>query len=660
MCGISGIVDLKGSGFSDVSNLTLITNAIKHRGPDDEGYYIVGREGQTTELRSDDSDETLGQLTHISDFSQEFKLGFGHRRLSIIDTSSAGHQPMLNNTGDYCIVFNGAVYNYIELREELQSKGYEFKSDTDTEVVLNAYIEWGREALDRFNGMFAFVIYDKKSQELFGARDRTGVKPMYYYVAEGKFAFASELKALQKLDGIGDNVNQAAAFDFLVLNKMERTDDSIFSNIKELSQSHFFIYNLQSGVLNVCRYFTPTYNSERTSLSSDKEKNYIEKTKELIESSIKLRLRADVKIGSALSGGIDSSSIVCQISELLKHGGVKDMQNVFTSSFKESSIDESKWAKLVVENTGVHWNQTFPKANDLLRNLEDMVYSQDIPLRSTSTYAQYAVMKLVKENGVKVILDGQGGDELFAGYHQHLHIYWKDLLKHGRVKELANQGKQYGLSFRKMLKVISKFSLKHNYLKKLSAQKRHAMELKYYNEFNYLSKDFLQQNLGGYKQDRDVQKNLNEMLSYEYYDGPLKELLKCEDRNSMRFGIESRTPFADDINLMDNQFQIPSVYKLKGGVTKHLLRESMKELIPSSIYNRKDKLGFVTPNNQWIRSIKSDLRHYFEEDNSGILDSKAILRDFDVLFNPKSDRENYRLFKLISFCVWHKVFMGKK
>lgn len=665
MCGIAGVVKFSRKEFDIIKALMDMNFTQRHRGPDDEGFLFANKDLNVPAGGKDSPDTIWGSSApylpkqNVNDLSGDFLIGLGHRRLSILDLSPAGHQPMCNDFNTW-IVFNGEIYNYIELKQELIDLGYQFLTATDTEVILNSYKEWGKDCVNHFNGMWSFVIYDKNLNLLWGSRDITGVKPLYYYKDSNFFAFASEQKALLQLDFIKKEINPPAVFDLFAFNQIEKEPESFFKGIFELPPAHSFSLDMTNNGFQTWKYYQPNVNYNHEPFSKAKSKTYSEEIKELLLKAIEIRLRADVPVGSCLSGGLDSSSIVCLTDALIKKGQAKNSaQKVFTTSFKDKAFDESQWAKIIAEHTGTEWHQTFPAKEELLNDLEKLVECQNIPLISTRTYAQYRVMQLIKENNIKVVLDGQGGDELFAGYHHHYYPFLMGLFKNCSYKALINEFKT-NEAIPNIKQHLIKSYLKDSLLDKIPMAIKPRMHRMKFSELNLLNKDFLHENRDRYKPDNIARTaSLNHILNYDYFSGPLKYLLRCEDRCSMHFSIESRTPFSDDRHLMDYLFSIPSNYKIHNGVSKHLLRTSMKNILPEKVRKRQDKMGFTTPNNYWIREIKDEVRGYFENDTTGIIDKEKILNNYDTFFNPMSSEENFRIFKFISFAIWLKVFEMK-
>jgi asparagine synthase (glutamine-hydrolysing) len=417
MCGIAGIFS-SGREISG-SDIRQMCDILKHRGPDDEGYLFYRPKPKSLSLLhgSDSALREGADITNIGPVKDALLLG--HRRLSIIDLSVAGHQPMLYGGNELAIIFNGEIYNYVELKEELIRKGHKFRTHTDTEVVLASYAEWGDRCLEKLNGMWSFVILDTKRNILFGARDRLGVKPFYYFNDNGIFAFASEIKALISLPFVGRQINEENLYDYLMWGDPENVHSTFFKSIYKLPHSNFFTFDLSSGNFTIEKYYELKYNKSLGIFKKEEYEHHCGNVRKIFFKAIDIRLRADVPVGSCLSGGIDSASIVTVISEILKAKNlsqVGDMQKVFTASFEGMPIDETKYACAVAGKTNSIWSRVSPASGELWEDLEKLVYMQDEPFNSTSVYAQYRVMKLAAENRVKVVLDGQGGDELFTGY----------------------------------------------------------------------------------------------------------------------------------------------------------------------------------------------------------------------------------------------------
>ena len=665
MCGIAGIISF--SGKHDLPRLVSgMTKVIRHRGPDGEGFLLVSDDavvcagGDDTPKDIFESRFPWSPAAHADKLEGNFKVALGHRRLSIIDLSPAGHQPMCDADKRYWLTYNGEIYNYIEVREELKKLGHHFITGTDTEVIINAYKQWGEECVLRFNGMWGFVLYDRKENKLFGSRDRFGVKPFYYFKDKDVFAFASEQKALVKQSFVKTGINDKAVVDFFVKSEIEYEEEGMFKNIIELFPSHSFTLDIETGSLRKWKYYSLPFSTKYEKYNEAKLNEATEQVRELLVNAVALRLRSDVTVGSCLSGGVDSSTIVGIINHLLakdKSIHIGDRLKVFTASFREQSIDESKWAKHVVDRTGADWKQAFPSSSELLKDLRDLIYCQDVPIWSTSTYAQYRVMQLARQNGVTVVLDGQGGDELFAGYDPYYLPFWKEMS--------ANEGRTAALKEMKAFRPLSqsipfniKQNLKHRLLPKLGAGIQKKLQHTYFEELQYLDDELLSAHKESFSFPEMESSSLNAALHSEFYNTRLKGYLKCEDRCSMWHSVESRTPFADDHQLIEYVFGLPPVYKIHDGINKFILRKAAAPFAPAQVLERKDKMGYVTPTRKWISEMRNELRPLFDETLKDYFDTSRINKDFDKLFDRPHLPDNGRIFKFISFATWKKAFFG--
>ena len=660
MCGIGGIVRFSKHVNDIKSSAILLNKLIAHRGPDGEGYLLHHQQktlaafGKDTPQACIQNQLDYASQINVNEANEVYNLVLLHRRLSIIDLNASGHQPMCIDAGNIWITFNGEIYNYIEIRKELQEKGCIFKSESDTEVVLYAYKIWGKKCLQKFNGMWAFVIFDKSKNILFGARDRFGVKPFYYYKDKDVFAFASEQKALVKMPFIKTGIRHEAVYDYFVKGEIEYETQSFFKHINELFPSQCFELDINSGNLREEKYYELKTNESYVNYNDLDFLNAKNRTAQLLNNAVKLRLRADVPVGACLSGGIDSSAIVSLMNQLNKESQVQEKIKLFTASFNDITIDESPFAARVAEQTNSSFYRVFPQAEELVSDLENLIYCQDVPIWSTSTYAQYRVMQKAKETGVKVVLDGQGGDELFGGYHSYMYNYWAELLKQFKWGSMHKEMKGF-LPWHLRYQFFIKQHLRFSTIRKLPVFLQYQINRNYFGDLYYLNPQFLNENKKRLKSE-PVPKNLNSMLVQEFTNTRLKAYLKCEDRCSMWHSVESRTPFADDINLIEYAFQLPSSYKIKNGVNKHILRESMRGVVPDIILNRKDKMGFATPNSQWIKNIKEAVRPYFDDSLKDYFDMHKINRDFDQMFSNNLGPDDTRTFKFIAFAVWKKVY----
>ena len=655
MCGITGII--YKHNYDSPIDIIRMNNAIAHRGPDGEGFIAINSfEKEVIHLGGK---KTPVNYPSINDFKGSANIYLAHRRLSILDLSPAGHQPMSNNDKSLWITFNGEIYNYKELKNELKNLGFEFKSHTDTEVLLYTYEKWGKKCLEKLNGMFSFVIYDQKNNILFGARDRFGVKPLYFTNNDSFFAFNSEIKGLLANEKISRKINLDAAAAYLKNGLETYYEETMFENVFELLPSHFFIYNISSNALTISKYFELEFNDV---WSSYNEKAFIEaaeKVKELVLEATRLRLNADVTVGSCLSGGIDSSSIVCSINYLLKtekFSSLGPTQEVVTACFDKKSIDESYWAKLVAEKVNAKWIPVYPKRHELVNDLQDIIYSQDVPFGSTNIYAQYRVMKAARENDITVMLDGQGGDELFTGYASYYKTYYSEAFKN-KEEELLKQEQKYVKNTPFGHAKIKDFYIKKQYgeiARFYYRMKKRILPLFIKPKTPLQPSDFVL--IDGKKYPKSNYTTLNSMLYAFISTDVLPRLLKYEDRNSMRFSIESRTPFADDINLINYVFSLPGVYKIHNGWNKYLLRESMKGIIPEKVRLRTSKLGFTTPENDWLNNMKPVVFDFVKKELNEIINLNLLYKDWDNLYMLLNKNGKTTIWKYINFILWYNIF----
>jgi asparagine synthase (glutamine-hydrolysing) len=655
MCGIAGVFSVTQpvpAGW-----IRIATDVLRHRGPDDEGFVAIrSRDNPCVELVGPESRVPGVRLEQFEGRAAGF---LGHRRLSIIDLSPAGHQPMADADESCWIVFNGEIYNYQELRDELRQHGYAFRTNTDTEVLLYAYRQWGTAFLSRLNGMWAFVIYDRRRNVLVGARDRFGVKPLYYWHDSGSFAFASEIKALVSLPFVERRINDAAAFDYLVLGRSQVGAEGFFQGIHELLPSLAFEYDVSSGRLKTWRYFDLLVNDRWESFNGREMDRHVERLRGRITEAVRLRLRSDVPVGTCLSGGVDSSTIVGMVNRLQEQEEltqVGERQRVFTACYDNPAIDESRWAQAVVEQTKTSWHRAFPRAAGLRTDLEDLVYAQDVPFGSTSIYAQYSVMRLARENGVTVLLDGQGADELFTGYQSYYPAFFLEMIRSAALRDLAREFQGLKNAPVRAVDVCRSLgrSLGIAWSPTLSRGRAVTMMRP---ETSYIETDFWHAHQERLETVPSKPRwSLNRMLADNMTGGMLRSLLRYEDRNSMRFSIESRTPFADDISLIGDVFSIPSVYKIHDGWSKSLLRRAAGPVLPVGIRGRTDKVGFATPEYHWIQELKAELKDYITDNLKPYVNVGRLQADWDTLVGSQPRTGITHLWKFINFAIWKQIY----
>lgn len=611
MCGIAGIYSLYHLPIS-AGLLKKMTDIQRHRGPDDEGHYINN------------------------------SVGLGHRRLSIIDLSPAGHQPMCNEDGTIWITYNGEVYNYIELTPELKAKGHVFSSSTDTEVIIHAYEEYGEECLQKFNGMFAFAIWDERKKKLFCARDRFGIKPFYYYFDSRRFHFASEIKAIIEDRTIERKPNDRIIYDYLAHGLLDHTEDTFFEGIKRLMPAHYLV--IENSEVKIRRYWDLDPMNVQKEVGDEE---CARKFYELFRDSVRLQLRSDVPVGTCLSGGLDSSSIVCVANDQLKELSDEPQQKTFSSCFDDKKYDEREYIEAVIEKTGAQANYTFPKGEELFDLIQDVIWHQDEPFGSTSIFAQWHVMKLAKERGVKVLLDGQGADEILAGYHGYYLSFFADLIKTFRFKKLNTEINYYSKyhSYSKLYALVQVLILIIAYLSPnfLKNKIKYIIIKK-----GWLKSEFIKAN----NKDKTTISKYKSYLQNHLYQVliiGLPSLLHYEDRNSMAFSIESRVPFLD-YRLVEFMFSLPNNQKINNGITKVVLRSAMKDILPEKVRNRMDKMGFVTPEDIWFRTSAKD--KIIEIISS---DSFRGRKYFNVSEIKKEFEAHCKGKKNISFVIWRWI-----
>ena len=549
-----------------------MTDTLVHRGPDAEGQWINPN------------------------------IALGSRRLSIIDLSSAGNQPM-HYLGRYTIIHNGEVYNYPELKEELQKKGYSFFSKTDTEVIAAAYDRWKEECVDLFDGMFAFAIWDEKEQALFAARDRFGEKPFFYYIDKEQFVFASEMKALWAA-GIERKVNLKLLFNYLTIGYVDNPnipEETFYENISKLPAASCLKFSPDSHQdnfqLSIENYWDIDIENENKRITDNEA---IEKFGALFGQSVKRRLRSDVPVGTSLSGGLDSSSIIAILHQLTTHRPLTagTPLTAFSSVFPGFEKDESAFAKLVADKFHLQHFTTTPNVTSLQDDLEKLFYYQEEPFSSASIYAQYKVYESAEQHGIKVLLDGQGADETLAGYHKYYKWYWQELFR----KRKLSSGNE--LMAAKELGITEKFGWKNRVAALFPEFATIFLERQYLlNALRHedLTKDFIQlQSKEAYYITPEIF-TLNGVLYFSTCMHGLEELLRYADRNSMAHSREVRLPFLNH-ELVEFVFSLPANFKIRNGWTKWLLRETMKDKLPGEVVWRKDKTGFEPPQQLWMQS----------------------------------------------------------
>ncbi len=629
MCALCGFVSPVPVAASSILSMT---NLARHRGPDDEGYLLLGARGSSPELLGgvDTPAEAYRSGTPFAPSGaftggdRPVTLAFGHRRLSILDLSVMGHQPMCTADRRYWLVYNGEIYNYTELAAELTALGYRFLSHSDSEVILAAYATWGEESLPRLNGMFAFAIYDASAATVFLARDRFGIKPMYYWVApSGTFHFASEIKQFTAAPGWSARMNVGRAREFLATGLTDCSDETMFAGVYHLPPGHSATLSVPdvgadaSGRIRTARWYE-LIPSPFSGSFADAAGEY----RRLLTDSVRLMLRADVPIGSCLSGGIDSSSIVCLINRELREHGAEGLQKTFTARADEAAFDEWPWVEEVVKATGVDARSIVPSIELLQGEAAKLAWHQDEPIASTSFFAEWSVYDLVAKAGLKVMLDGQGADEALAGYHAFFAPYLASLVREGRWRDAWRE--------------VSAFKQRHGYGEAAAARGIVRVLM-----------------LSGDPQFASVSALSHAQLTYSN----LQMMLRCADRSSMAHSVESRVPFLDH-RLVEFALGLPDAFKIGGGVTKRVLRTAMSGVLPDRIRDRVDKIGFETPESLWLTGGR---RHWFRSQLAQAVETSDRLVPASILIRLDAMAAGTRAFdrgpwRAISLGQWMRAF----
>jgi len=628
MCGLYGSIGLP----PDPARIDVVA----HRGPDGRGWQVF--------------DSASGPVA------------LGHRRLAIIDLSDAGLQPMADPTTRYHLVFNGEIYNYVEIRDELKAKGEIFTTESDSEVLLRAYAVWGKGALGRLRGMFAFIIWDERDKQLFAARDRFGIKPLYIAEAEHGVALASEIKQLLGLPGVSARMNLERVHDFLSAGVSDHTSETMFAGVHQLRGGECVVIDASRArpVLRTERWYA--IEQGRVHLAQGEA---VDKFRDLLKDAVRLHLRSDVPVGSCLSGGLDSSSIVCLMEELLgsRKGGAQ--VKTVSACYPEKSVDEKPFMIAVVEHARTDPYYVYPSADDVFEKASQITWHQDEPFGSTSIFAQWCVFEEARRGAaVKVMLDGQGADEQLAGYHFAFPFYLAYLVRTGRVAELvrtmSERQRFHGVSYLMQGKQLVANLLPAR-LQAVARRRRREFA-----DYAWLSDEL--QGSAGHQPDAlnaataalglPEPTDLASLCLVMTHASNLQMLLHWEDRNSMAHSIEARVPFLDH-PLVEFSLALGNDHKMCGGETKQILRQAMAGILPEMVRQRRDKLGFATPEQVWFRGpLRGPL--------SSAID--ATLRRYPDLFNVDGTRRlaadmlegrrpvDFTLWRIANLGIWGERF----
>jgi len=570
MCGIAGIVALDGF---EPHRLVAMTHLVTYRGPSGFGFAYIQPCATVPIEVIHNQDRGPNQPKPV--------IGLGSRRLAILDTSASGTQPMQAADGNLCITFNGEIYNYKEIREELEPLGHRFQTGTDTEVILHAYQQWGEDCVQRFNGMWAFAIWDRTKQQLFCSRDRFGVKPFYYAIHQGRFYFGSEIKQILQASGMPRTANPEAVYNFLEFGLLDYSEQTFFEGVRQLPGAHSLTLKV-TGTLNpvIRRYWELCVDPGFTR----KDEDVIEEFRAGFESSVKLRLRSDVPVGFSLSGGIDSSAIICQAARVSPDSNFQS----FSACFEEKALDEREYISAAVAAVTASGHQTFPAAGTFWKTIERILFHQDEPLGSTGVFAQWNVMQEARASGVPVILGGQGCDEAFCGYLKYRYFYLWHMLRRGDPRFL----RESVLGLRNSPRAFWAFADVSRYFPKQLRRPFSVVERLCSPEFRAAPRESSWLLGAG--------ASLGERQKADLTQTSLPMLLHAEDRNSMAHSVESRLPFMD-YRLVELGVNCPAALKMRDGWSKWIVRAALKGVLPEKIRMRRSKLGFNTPEPVWLR-----------------------------------------------------------
>ncbi|MFN4073654.1 MAG: asparagine synthase (glutamine-hydrolyzing) [Thermus sp.] len=636
MCGIGGLVlaePMRARGW-----LLRVASSLAHRGPDDEGYLVWNGEG-------------VLRTREVPDVP--FKLGLAHRRLAIIDLSEGGWQPMGSADGRYFVVFNGEVYNFLGLRQELEALGHRFRSNSDTEVILHAYARWGVAFLRRLRGMFALALWDVERNRLLLARDFFGIKPLYFARWRYGIAFASEIPPLLQLPGVSRKVNPARLYAFLRFGLTDYGEDTLYLDIHQLPPAHYL--EIDVGNLFVegpFPYWDVDLNQKNT-LSFAEARDHL---RELFLESLRLHLISDVPIAATLSGGVDSSSIVSGVRHLRPH----EELHVFSFIADDPAVSEEPWVRIAAEHTQavVHAVRVHP--SEMVREIDDLIQAQGEPFGSTSIYAQYRVFRAAKETGFKVVLDGQGADEILAGYDGYISARLASLIFRGRWLEASrlalNAVRRLGpLALIRLGRYLLPLKMQGLVRRWVGEELVPAwLDWSWFVERGVRFGDGVLPEIG--MPDQDV---LRGELYKSLRHSSLPMLLRYEDRNSMVHSVEGRVPFLT-LELVEFLLGLPEEFILpESGVTKFIFREAMRGLVPDAILNRKDKKGFPTPELSWLRSMAPWVQEVLHEAQDPLkapyLRYGEIMREWSMVLQGHA-RFNFRFWRWINVLKWVELF----
>ena len=657
MCGIAGILAVD-DGVVEPGVLQRMNDRLSHRGPDGEAFMLgAGSFGQLQ--------HSFARRAADASIDSPARVGLAHRRLAILDLSDRGLQPMQTADRRTWIVFNGEIYNHAEVRSVLEARGHRFTTRTDTEVLLHAYVEWGEACLGELEGMFAFAIWDYIRGRLFCARDRVGIKPFYYATPRGYFVFASEIKALLAFPGCEPVPDDEAAVGFLIHANCDYGQRTAFRNIFALPAGHTLTIETATGNQAIRRYWAP----EPQTVSVRRDDEHIERLRSSLLATMRKHLISDVRAGSCLSGGLDSSTVVGMIGQIQRDtpeaaAAVGDRLYTFTSCYDNKAFDEREYALTVSRGVGAAPHLVFPSPQDFWGDFQKIAWHQDMPFGALSYYAQWRVMRAAREAGVKVLLDGQGGDEVFGGYAKFRYAYMASLARARRfgtmARELAGmlrQGDRYVLDIR-------------NGYRYLPARLRQALNLDsvlkrvLLGDWNRATGDESSPATRWWRNARAAQNGSRSTLMQriqidDIVVDTLPQLLRMEDRSSMAFSLEARVPLLDH-KVIELGLALPDHLKVHQGWSKFAIRQAMAGVVPDFVRLRKTKLGFAAPDRSWLaHELRPQINELLDSDLRcrRYIDVPALRRWYRSGEARNANTESYLgFFRILSLEMWMRAY----
>lgn len=605
MCGIVGVVNLNNQSI-DSHLIKKLIRSVSHRGPDGEGTLVEG------------------------------SVGLGHSRLSILDLSPDGAQPMTRGQGRYSVTFNGEIYNYLEIRDELQKHGHRFQTRTDTEVLLAAFAEWGDACVLRFNGMWSFAIYDRVEERLFCSRDRFGKKPFYYLHNRDWFAFGSEIRQLLPLLS-ARHANVHTLLKFIVGAQAEGVERSFFEGINKLPGGHNLSFNLRNGDMRIDRYYELLVDSSLAGIDYEEAE---QRFSALLEDAVHLRMRSDVRVGTSLSGGLDSSSIATIAASFYRNVTGQPFAAI-TACSEQNENDESNFAAQVVQHSHLLWHKVKPSYDDFAAAMPAVVEAQEEPFGSASIVMQHFVMRCAREHGIPVLLDGQGGDETLLGYERYFAAhYLNEARNHGWLRAIgamrASSINNAMMSAHRIIAYFAYFNFSQvrwfNYLRR-HRYLREQPEM--FDEFRLYA---------------EASGDIQALQKLEIERTTLPALLRYEDKNAMWHSVETRLPFLDH-RLVQLSLSLPGSSKISQGWTKHVLRRVMAGRMPDNIVWRRNKFGFEAPERLWFGRHRSTMLEAVRTSEllRSVCSHDKLLREFAAL-------DALTQWRLYSVACWERTF----